>query len=242
MGNLQHTNHTRYNYKDFFWCNKNKKTILRFIIRGLKVCCLWIKKNPHMANTLGMARQARQSNQSDQVSPVLLALQQYGDYMNEPVYGDITLDMDFQFFSNEQEARYEGLDFFQYHWSDPNAAKVAQINEQLGQAFYVYPTPDGSSTFVVVSMGTSSTQAYDMQQGRLRLWMYETGVGNVKPQELQRLMTDLVQLGKHALLINAIGFGVSRSIPFHLYRFHKKSISILRMPRPATCLWNCLVY
>ena len=73
----------------------------------------------------------------------------------------------------------------------------------------MYPTLDQSSSFIVVSMGSSSTQAYHVVQGHIDTLTYETGTGNLKLDQLQKMATDLIHLDKCVLFINSIGFGVA---------------------------------
>ncbi|AYV86890.1 MAG: hypothetical protein Sylvanvirus12_22 [Sylvanvirus sp.] len=144
----------------------------------------------------------------------------YIQYMNEPVQAGksnmfeptVTLLPDFAFLTNKEEAQYEALDFFEYHWKE-NATKINIINLAIGNSTYIYPTPDRSSNFLVVSMGSSSTQAYHVDEGQTKTITYETGTSNLKENELQRLVSDIYTLQKSVLFINSIGFGVPENMP-----------------------------
>lgn len=141
-------------------------------------------------------------------------LNSYNEFMNrtQPIH-DGELVFDFEFLTNEMEAHYEGVDFFNYHW--PYNQKVLNgINKALNQNAFVYQ-PHEPSSFVVASMGSSSTQTYMVDgAGQIKTQFYELGTGNFKKDVFGQLTSDLLESKRDVVFMNSIGFGVRGDAPF----------------------------
>ena len=122
------------------------------------------------------------------------------------------LNINFEFLSNEQEAKYEALDFFDYHWNKPNKEIINDIHKQTRSSAFIL-TPK-ESDFIVISMGSSSTQAYHLHNGDIEIFTYSTGVKNLKENDLNYIIRDIEKVNKHVLFINAIGYGVPQNVHY----------------------------
>lgn len=150
-------------------------------------------------------------------------LQNYVNFMNEYVSAssgrNFGLEYNFAFFSNHDEATYEAQDFFIYDYKD-NERILNQLNQELGEDNAYVIDENGASTFVVVSVGSSSTQLYFVRAGLLNstpdiiAYEYPFGTNNFKQDAFLKMMQDLIDIGRNILFINSIGFGVTTGVKF----------------------------
>lgn len=151
-----------------------------------------------------------------------MQLESYITAMNTPQQTDILfLQPNFSFLKNEDEALYEAEDFFIYHWDKINAGKIMKLNDSY--LHFPYYDFDGfnegettkKSSFIVVSIGSSSTQSYYVEDGgKIVTSFYETGTNNFKESIFNKMMTDIYDSDREVLFINSIGFGIVDDIEF----------------------------
>lgn len=129
-------------------------------------------------------------------------LQKYIKYMNQKVtISNIVLEKDFDFLSNGDESKYEALDFFEHNW-ERNKAKLGRLNLFLNSP-NCFDRTDLATTFIVVSIGSSSTQTYHIKEKMITSY-YHFGTGNHNKNEIKRLTEDISKTSLHIIFIDSI--------------------------------------
>lgn len=116
--------------------------------------------------------------------------------------GGRSLTVDLAFLPHSKEALYEAKDFFNNSWRQ-NQAKLEKLSKETKVAGFA-----NQEGFIAVSIGSSSTQCYYMENGQVKTlqYLFGTNPSATKAVLIEKMTQDLKALKRPVVFFNSISF------------------------------------